>query len=453
MEELRAVSDREAIPVLLNRLSQGDAAMGGELVGILDRMACPDATLALAWLAVTADRETLRANAIVHLRDKPLHDFVPQLLAGMQPSVDSSYNITVNQAGTVTYEHEFVRKTAKSDQKMTMVRDFAQADSLLVPGQTVASTNRLGGIGPRYCFVVFPRTLPEYAILRSRNAALAAKNYENRAQSVEENLERTNALAKEMNGRICAVLADISGKEFGDALDACCSWWDEYNELHCQDPPKRDEQHLTERDVHVIPPKVIPVIDRDFVLPIVVDEIPGITMEHKPVPPKGGPTQFAFVSNDPRIAIKVSCFVRGTMVKTREGSRPIEQIQAGDLVLSQDVETGQLDYRPVLATTVRPPSSLRHIRLTDESITATAGHPFWVAGTGWRMAKFLKPGDRLHRLDGSTEIVAVESPPDEEAINLIVGDFHTYFAGQQALLAHDGQLRQPTAAILPGYSP
>jgi hypothetical protein len=449
---LRAVNDREAIPALVDVLSKEDVAMGRELAGILDRMACPDATLMLAWLAVSATKEEVRTSATERLHDKPLHDFVPALLAAMQPLVDSSYEIRVNQAGNVTYEHELSRKTAASEQKMTLGRDFSQVNSLYTPGQMIGSTQRFLGFGPRYVFVVAPRTLTEYALLRSRNAAQAVGNYQQMAQSVEDRLQMSNAAAKKMNERIGAVLSSITDEDFGEDLVAWWSWWDDHNELESLGQPRLEEGHYMEEDVYVIPPKVVPVVDREFPLPVVLDGISGIEMQRTPIPNwqafgKGGYT------TDPRISIKVSCFARGTLVKARGGPIPIERIQAGDLVLAQNVDTGELDYRPVLGTTVRPPSSLCRICLPEETITATAGHPFWVTGSGWRMAKFLKPGDRLHRLDGSTAIVAIESPPDDEAINLIVGDFHTYFVGEKPLLVHDGLLRQPTAAVLPGYRP
>jgi hypothetical protein len=452
LEQLRAVEDIEAIPALVEVLSRDDGALSRELVAILDRMACPDATLALAWLAASETQEEVRNSATERLRDKPLHDFVPHLLAAMQPVVDSSYEIRVNQAGNVTYEHELSRKTAASEQTMTMGRDFSQVDSLHEAGQIMGSTRRSFGYGPRCVFVVAPRTLPEYTLLRSRNAAQAAGNYQRIARSVEDRLKQTNAAAEKVNERICAVLASVTDKDLGEDLVAWWSWWDDYNELQSLGQPTLEEGNCMQQDVYIIPPKVIPVVDREYPLRGVVGEISDIKMDRTPIPNsqafgKGG------YSTDPRISIKVSCFVRGTLVKTREGSTPIEQIQAGDLVLAQNVDTGELDYRPVLTTTVRPPSSLRRIRLPEATITATAGHPFWVTGEGWRMAKFLKPGDRIHGIDGSTVIDAIDSPPDEEAINLIVGDFHTYFVGEKTLLAHDGLLRQPTVAVLPGYQP
>jgi hypothetical protein len=104
-------------------------------------------------------------------------------------------------------------------------------------------------------------------------------------------------------------------------------------------------------------------------------------------------------------------------------------------------------------TTQRPPSPLLRLSVGPEPIDATLGHPFWVNGSGWRMAKRLKVGDSLHAHRKSPPVESVSPIPDGPAHNLIVDDFHTYFVGAQSLLVHDGTLRQPTRALTPGLEP
>ena len=60
-----------------------------------------------------------------------------------------------------------------------------------------------------------------------------------------------------------------------------------------------------------------------------------------------------------------SCFAVGTKVWTLTGLRPIEQIKPGDRVLSQDVETGELQYKPVVMATVRPTNRIMKIDLGE----------------------------------------------------------------------------------------
>src|SRR5262249_30034195 len=43
----------------------------------------------------------------------------------------------------------------------------------------------------------------------------------------------------------------------------------------------------------------------------------------------------------------ISCFPAGTKVWTMAGARPIESVKIGDRVLTQDIVTGELDYKVV----------------------------------------------------------------------------------------------------------
>ena len=140
----------------------------------------------------------------------------------------------------------------------------------------------------------------------------------------------------------------------------------------------------------------------------------------------------------------------GTLVRTQAGLRPIEQIAVGDRVLAQDVETGELAYKLVRATTVRPPTAMRQVSIGSESFISTMGHLYWVEDKGWRMARNLEVGDRLHTVAGMLSIEALEDAGDATAYNLIVDDFDTYFVGKHSVLVHDNQDRQPVQVRTPG---
>jgi hypothetical protein len=148
----------------------------------------------------------------------------------------------------------------------------------------------------------------------------------------------------------------------------------------------------------------------------------------------------------------VSCFVAGTPVWTSTGSMPIEQIAVGESVLAQDPETGELAYKPVLATTVRPRSTTIEIVAARTRIRATRGHPFWVDGIGWQMAKELKAGQLLHTPHGAVKIDSAEANGFDVCYNLVVADFNSYFVGTDQVLVHDNNLRQVTAATVPGLT-
>ncbi len=148
----------------------------------------------------------------------------------------------------------------------------------------------------------------------------------------------------------------------------------------------------------------------------------------------------------------MSCFVAGTPVWTSTGPMAIERVEVGDCVLAQDVDTGELAFKPVLDTTARPASPLVVISAGKETIRATRGHPFWVSGLGWQMAKELKAGQSLHTPTGPLAIDAVREDPPAPCYNLVVADFGTYFITDSQVLVHDNNLRHVTTAIVPGLA-
>jgi hypothetical protein len=141
------------------------------------------------------------------------------------------------------------------------------------------------------------------------------------------------------------------------------------------------------------------------------------------------------------------------MIWTVRGPREIEKIRVGDLVLAQHPETGELAYKPVLRTTVRPKEQLLKFQAGGESCVCSGGHLFWVAGTGWVKSRDLASGQILHGADGPVHVSNVELGTEEVTYNLVVADFHTYFVGYRKVLSHDNTIRQPTRAVVPGLQP
>jgi hypothetical protein len=86
----------------------------------------------------------------------------------------------------------------------------------------------------------------------------------------------------------------------------------------------------------------------------------------------------------------------------------------------------------------------------EEKLLMTKGHPLWVAGVGWRMAKELEDGAIVHAVTGAVRATGVESAGEDKAYNLVVADNSTYFVGESGILVHDNTPRKPTRAIVPG---
>ncbi|NOT19719.1 MAG: matrixin family metalloprotease, partial [Sideroxydans sp.] len=94
-----------------------------------------------------------------------------------------------------------------------------------------------------------------------------------------------------------------------------------------------------------------------------------------------------------------ACFAAGTLVHTKEGLVPIEQIKVGDLVLSKPENGGEQAYKRVLKTFAHAPATVMRVGYTlsedpncAHGITATLNHPFWIADKGWTAADNLPKG-------------------------------------------------------------
>lgn len=135
--------------------------------------------------------------------------------------------------------------------------------------------------------------------------------------------------------------------------------------------------------------------------------------------------------------LTMSCFAKGTPVKTSTGYRSIETLIPGDLVLSQNTETGELLFRPVVESIQNTPQPTVAIDLGIDTITSTEIHRFWIAGKGWAPARDLHPGDRIRALERVLVVKSIEHRAVQPVFNLVVAENHDYFVGKSGALVHD----------------
>jgi hypothetical protein len=226
-----------------------------------------------------------------------------------------------------------------------------------------------------------------------------------------EQLRRSHNAAVELrNRRVMHVLAQVTGQPQLEKPADWWSWWDEHQGVHYVGRPT--STRYTRSDITV---------------------------------PRS-------VAMAPVSTARRECFAPGTPVWTASGPVAIETLRVGDLVLSQDVETGELALKPVLAATVRPAEQLVRVDLKREQIESTAGHPYWVVGDGWTLARQLSAEKMPYAVDASPTVQTVG--PGEESVshNLVVADFHTYLVGQSRLLVHDNTRPRPTNCLIPGLA-
>ncbi|SIO56134.1 Pretoxin HINT domain-containing protein [Singulisphaera sp. GP187] len=198
----------------------------------------------------------------------------------------------------------------------------------------------------------------------------------------------------------------MTGQDFGDDRESWLAWWT--NAQGYAYIPPRPSAH----------PK--PTVDQEILLP--------------------------YVPRYLRIT-GCSCFGSGTPVWTRQGQRAIDTIRVGDVVLTQESETGTLRFDPVLAVFHNKPAPTLQIQLDDgcEPLVVTGIHRFWLAGKGWVMGRDLSPGDRIRTLGGQARVTAVSPGSVQPVFNLEVGEHQNFFAGQAGALVHDNSLVEPVS--------
>ena len=152
-----------------------------------------------------------------------------------------------------------------------------------------------------------------------------------------------------------------------------------------------------------------------------------------------------------RVCLGNGCFIAGTLVTTRSGFKPIEEIVIGDYVLSRNEETGETSYKKVTDTLVRSIQEICTIELENGNIKSTTGHLFMVKDKWWKAAVELVAGEVLVSSDGKEQVV--KSVKVEEkgypvtTYNLTVEDNHTFFVGSEKILT-----RRIRMILLDNYS-
>lgn len=137
------------------------------------------------------------------------------------------------------------------------------------------------------------------------------------------------------------------------------------------------------------------------------------------------------------------CFTKGTLVYTKTGLRPIEEIQEGDLVASQNEYTGETEWKPVVHLFHNKDKEVYKLTLVnqskEEALGVTGEHPFFIVGKGWVEAQYLQQGDEIVSLfNSSVEVKSLELQEEkEDTYNFEVAYFHTYYVGETSVLVHN----------------
>jgi Pretoxin HINT domain len=423
-EQLLKIDEFHVTPLIESYLPTASEKWSRELLSLLAKFPQPVATAALTRYAVLSPHEAAREQAIAELKNRKLHDFVPMLMVGLSPNTRSQFLVTVDGNANVTYQHFVEQETL--DERKVLGQEVQTAVKPVVVTEFTQGPKR-NPTGRK----VDPLRGPEAAAVAQLVARQEAQKSLAQAQLVERQVALRNAMASVHNERFFIALEKTTNQVIAREPALWWKWWKEYNEAQFSKPTSVQ----VARSYQVVKPAIY----QQSNVPLPTQPKPNVFTPRRPPPPWVDTT------------IRTSCFVAGTKVRSEAGLQGIEELRPGDRVLSQDPTSGELAYKLVLDVSRTPMSKLRRLTLGNEEIVTTPGHPFWVNGSGWKMAKELQVGERIHTLQGSMEVHTNVEPLQQDSVhNLIVADFSTYFVGEVGALVHDIPYRQPTLATVPG---
>lgn len=381
------------------------------LIDALDSCGKPWAVLQLAGHAVEHPTIEVRNAAADALKKRPRISYVPWLLSHMQSPISGSVAVTPHVAGGVMIRQAFEREGFDAVYRDIRAQYYCAGRPYIAyrPMRQTYETN-----------------IPQVAYRSWTNA-------ENYAAITQNQVDRFNAAVADLNERIRCAMSRATGEKLDADPLSCQRWWTKYLCSYYE-----LEQTASDASTASSP---------SYPYPYDYDQPPE---GKKPVI-----EQWRTYGTPASVSVIVaSCFPWNTKVWTLTGAVDINQIKPGDRVLSQQPFTGELSYQPVLQVTRRKPSPMIEIGLGREALRATRGHPFWVCGEGWKMAKELAVGMWLHSTEGPICIDRVSElsaarpwleqpdgkPGQELSYNLVLEACHNYFVGEAKILVHDNTL-------------
>ncbi len=394
LAKLKEIKDGSSVPALELMLANHSPEVSKAVIKKFAQFEEIEASLALTRLSTESPWYSCRQMATKALASKNKYDYVPTLLSQLVSPVISRVTVIPGARQQVLYRHVYFQKRMDSD----VIKQYDTVYQRFTSGLTNGRDS-------------IRQTMRDIR----RNAPMNERMKERQNVSIEQN-----------NKRITSVLNEAVGINLGDDIEAWWKWWNDYNEVFTESRPIDYDRY--QRNVEVY--------DRDLLAPT------GPLLAGS-----GNRTGGARTGGG-----SCECLVAGTKIWTDRGAISVESIKVGDQVLSQNVETGSLEYKMVLRPTIRPETKTVTIRLSNETIQCSGGHPFWVAGQGWVKARDLKVGLPLNCAGGIAIIRDIKTGEPAKLYNLVVEGNANYFVGKSRILSHDNTIPAPTLRRVPGMA-
>jgi hypothetical protein len=397
---LHEIEDPTAVPAIVSSFCMTNQFLAEYGITTLGQIPQFQASRALAGQALFSPWKPVRVKAIALLKRRKLEEFAPDLLMVLSSPIRAGRQVTTQKIPV---------RNGEDISGFRMNWDYVWIDES-------HDTIRVGirrlfpiSVGGNYERNSFDGRVRNAATLQPTgplSMGIALLELLDQAEQLDRSADQINQVREDTNERVGKVLSEVTDQTMSAVPKIWWTWWADFSNSPNQ--------------------KSVVLVDERKTQP----NIPSLSLM-------------------PRHA----CLVAGTPIWTERGFVAIEQIQPGDRVLSKEIESGQLTYKPVLQTTVREPTPVLNFQLGEDSINASPGHHFWVSGEGWTKTRQLSSQQPMHTVTGMQRIVKIEDQGRVERVyNLVVADFHTYFVGKSMMLSHDVLSPELTNVKIPGLA-
>lgn len=395
---LRAISDPRAVPAIQRALGHGNRVQQELAVELLSRIDCPASSHALAAMSLSDRWPEVPPFAIRELKRRDPRDYMGAMIGLMRHPVKYYLNPIPPRctAGMLVILGEHTRT-----ERIYEVQRGGFTDSAAygpppsgMSGMTFSFSTASPEDMRRFLLASPAEQFREIARLNPQILGPQGGGQVTGDPFIERDMraiDQFNARLEQANQRIDSILCQITGESFGGDRDQWLEWWTDKIGLRYQRPQPQPKRTAT----------------RYVVLPSFVHTV---------------------------------CLGAGTPVVTLTSPRPIESLQVGDIVLSQDTTTGILSYEPVVGVHRNPPSETLRLRLKGETLVSSPIHRFWRPGRGWALARDLTAGESIRTVNGRAALLSIEPGAVQPVFNLDVARNHSFFVGSQMALVCDNSL-------------
>ena len=210
LNQVRAVRDPAAIPVLSKRLGYSGQDACSAVVDALAAMPQQAATDALIRVALYSSYDPVSRNAAYALRSRSLFGYAPLLIAQLQAPIKMEYDVLNFDPSNFTHQ-------------LRLSREYADHKDVRIDYASSTNTSPLISVGQG------SMTTPAPADTSGMRTMAAAAQQQQRVRTVVNKVQQINDDTAVSNAALIGLLKDTTGQQLSNNPTDWWEWWYDYN--------------------------------------------------------------------------------------------------------------------------------------------------------------------------------------------------------------------------------